>query len=72
MKIAVRVKPNSKEEAVEKAGEGEFILRVKAPAREGRANEAVVALLAGYFAIPKARVRITRGHKGKNKIVSVT
>ncbi len=71
MKIAIKVKPNSKEEAVEPVNKNEFILRVRAPAREGRANEAVIELLSEYFSVPQKRVMIIRGHKSKNKVVEI-
>ena len=71
MRISIRVKPNSKEEFVEKTGEGEFTVRVKAPAREGRANEAVVRLLSGYFGVPGSRITIKLGASGKNKVVDI-
>jgi uncharacterized protein (TIGR00251 family) len=70
MKISVRVKPNMKEEKVEKK-EGVFTLCVKEPAKEGRANKAVVDLLSKYFKVPKSRVVILSGMKSKQKIIEV-
>ncbi len=46
-------------------------VRVTAPPEEGRANDAVVALLAKALGVPKSRVRILRGHTARNKVVSV-
>jgi len=71
MKIFARVKPNSKVERVEKISGSEFILYVKAAAREGRANEAVRELLSEYFKIPRSQINIIKGHKSKNKIISI-
>ena len=71
MKISVKVKPNSKAEKIEKAGEGEFTLCVKAPAKEGRANQAVTKLLSEYFNIPKSKITILKGHISKNKIIEL-
>ncbi|MFA5411230.1 MAG: DUF167 domain-containing protein [Candidatus Omnitrophota bacterium] len=71
MKINVKVKPNAKQESVEKTGEKDFLLRVKAPAREGRANQAVVELLSEYFNLPKSGISIVRGEKSKNKVVNL-
>ncbi len=34
-------------------GEGEFIVSVRAPAREGKANQALIGALATYFSVPK-------------------
>ena len=71
MKIFAKVKPNSKEAKVEKFSEDRFVLRVRAPAKEGKANEAVIELLSGYFNIPKSRILITRGHKIKDKVIEI-
>lgn len=71
MNISVKVKPNSKENKIEKVRGNEFILRVKQAAKEGRANEAAVKLLSEFFDIPKSRIAIISGHKSRDKIISV-
>ena len=71
MRISVRVKPNSKEDRVEKLNDAEYSMRVKAAPKEGKANEAVIKILSGYFDIPKSRISISRGLKGKVKIIDI-
>lgn len=71
MKVSIRVKARAKLEQVEKIGETDFRVSVKAEAKEGRANHAVVELLSRYFDIPKSRIAIVRGHTSKNKIVEI-
>jgi len=71
MRITVKIKPNSKEEKVEALSAVEFSARIKAPPREGKANEALIELLAEYFGIAKGRISIVRGHKGREKIVDI-
>ena len=51
--------------------EKEFVVRVKAPPREGKANEAVVKLLSEYFKMPRSMINIVHGENGKNKIVEI-
>lgn len=70
MKIKVRVMPNSVREEVVKQGD-EYIVRVKVPPQEGKANEAVIKLVAGYLKVPKATVRIASGMTGRNKILEI-
>jgi uncharacterized protein (TIGR00251 family) len=70
MKIQVKVKPNCRTEEVSPE-EGSFIVRVKEPAREGRANRAVIKLLAEHFGVPQSRVRILSGFRSKNKVIEV-
>jgi uncharacterized protein (TIGR00251 family) len=70
MKIQVKVKPNSRSEEVSREGDS-FIVRVKEPPREGKANQAVIRLLAEHFGVPKSRVRILSGFRSKNKVIEV-
>ena len=71
VKISVRVKTNSKVEKVVDGGNNEYILQVKAPPHEGRANAAVIELLSDHFNVPKSRISIIRGFKGKNKLIEI-
>ncbi len=70
MKISVRVKPNSKIKKVERSGET-YILYVKEPAKEDRANLAVIHLLSEHFKVPKSRISILKGKKSRQKIVEI-
>lgn len=70
MKIKVRVMPNSVREEVVKQGD-EYVVRVKVPPQEGKANEAVIKLVAGYLKVPKSTVRIASGLTGRNKILEI-
>jgi uncharacterized protein (TIGR00251 family) len=70
MKIFVRVKPNMKEERIEKVGEV-FTVSVKDPAREGKANEALIYILSRYFKVPKSHIIILSGFKSKNKVIEI-
>lgn len=71
MKIQIRVKTSSRIEAVEKQADGSYRVAVNAPPVEGRANEAVIEVLARHFGVPKSSLRIVSGHKGKNKVVEI-
>lgn len=72
MKIFVKAKTRVREEGIEKIGEASFVVKVKEPPMEGKANEAIVKTLAGYFGIPASRVHIVSGYKSKSKIVEIT
>ncbi|TAJ81226.1 DUF167 domain-containing protein [bacterium] len=71
-KIWITVKPQAKREEVKKTAEGEYAASVHAPAREGKANEALVELLADHFSVPKSSVKIIRGQTGRKKLVEIT
>ena len=70
MKIKVKVIPHSSKEEVARSGDA-YTVRVKATPREGEANEAVIKLIAVYFKVNKASVRITSGLTGRNKIIEI-
>ena len=70
MKIRVRVIPNSKTEEVIKERDG-FLVRVKEPAKEGKANKAVIKLLADHFDVSQGSIIIVSGFKNRNKVVEV-
>jgi hypothetical protein len=70
VKIQVKVKPNSKIEEVSQEGDN-FVVKVKEPPREGRANQAVVKLLAEYFGVSQNQVRILSGFKSKSKLIEL-
>ena len=71
MKYTIIVKAHAKQNAVEPASDGSLRVLVKAPPREGRANEAIIETLAGYFRLPKSHVTIVGGFKSKRKLVNV-
>lgn len=72
MLIKVRVLPRSakNEIAGEMAG-GALKIKLTAPPVDGAANEALIKLLSEEYKVPKSRVRIVKGLKGKNKVVEV-
>jgi len=71
VKIWVLVKPHSKTGEVRKISEGVYSASVAAPPREGKANQALIDLLADHFSVPKSSVRIVQGQTGKRKLVEI-
>jgi len=70
MKIQVKVKPNSKTEDLSQEGDS-FMVKVKEPPKEGKANQAVIKLLAAHFGVPQSQVRILSGSMSRNKVIEV-
>ncbi len=71
MRISVHVTPRAHHASIERVEHNTFRVAVTAPPHEGRANEAVIDLLAEYFRVPRSRVRIVRGQAGRRKIVEI-
>jgi len=71
VKIIAKVSPNSKVEEVIKQGD-EFLIKVKEPPKEGKANSAIIKLLAEYFNVPRDSIRISSGFKSRNKVIEIS
>ncbi len=71
MKVFVRAKPNAKVEKVKKIDKNHFDVFVKQPPVNGKANQAIINILAEYFKASPSRVKIISGHKSKQKIIEI-
>lgn len=69
--LRVRVQPRASTDEVAGAAEGVLRIRLRAPAVENRANEALVEFLAALLKTPKSAVRIRSGEHGRNKCVEI-
>ena len=69
-RISIKVKAGSREEKVLPSPKG-WVISVKSPAKEGKANEAIINVIAKHFSVSKSRVRIKSGLRSKNKIVEI-
>lgn len=72
MKIFVKVKPGAKNERVMKIDDAHFVVSVKEPPVEGKANEAIIRVLSDYFHVPKSQIRILKGVQSKNKVIEIS
>lgn len=70
-RIEVRVKPNSRDETLDEQEDGSWIARIKAPPVDGRANTALISLVARHFDVRKSQVRIRTGASGRLKVVEI-
>lgn len=71
MIVAVRVQPRSSRDEIAGVMNGEMKVRLRAPAVEDRANEALCAYLAELLKRPKAAVRILSGQRSRSKRVEI-
>jgi uncharacterized protein (TIGR00251 family) len=69
--ISVRVRTGAPRDEVVGLLDGVLVVRVAAPAHEGRANRALCRLLADRLAVAPSRVVIVRGQRSREKIVEV-
>lgn len=71
MKIFVQAKPKSKIEKVKQIDAANFAVWVKEPPADGRANKAVIKILADFLNIAPSRLTIISGHTAKKKVIEV-
>lgn len=71
MKIFIKAKPNSKNEGVERVDDAHFIISVKEPPMQGRANEAIIKTIAEYFNVSRSQIRLVSGFSSKEKIFEI-
>lgn len=69
--VQVKVKPNSRESAVEELEDGSFFVKLKAQPVDGKANAELINVLAKHFKVPKACVTIKSGAGARIKLVSI-
>ncbi|MGE5625063.1 MAG: DUF167 domain-containing protein [Bacillota bacterium] len=69
--LTVRVQPGAKADAVVGVADGVLRVRLRAPAIEGRANDALCAFIAERLDTTKSRVEILRGGGGRLKQLRV-
>ncbi len=66
--VAVRVKPNTRKgPLVQTADDGTLTVYVREPAVEGKANAAVIKVLADHFDVPRSRVELVAGASARIK-----
>ncbi|MEX2047583.1 MAG: DUF167 domain-containing protein [Chloroflexota bacterium] len=71
MSFTIRVTPRASSTVVAGERNGALLVRVTAPPLEGRANDAVVELLAETLGVPRSAIRVERGAAARTKRVSV-
>ena len=68
--LEIKVIPNAGKTELIKTETG-YKARLAAPPVDGKANEALIALLSKEFGVPKRDIEITKGAASRNKIVKI-
>ena len=69
--ITVKIKPNARTSSLVQSTDGTWAAQLKSPPVDGKANEELVALVAGRFRCGKAAVSIKSGAAGRTKRVEI-
>ena len=71
-RLRVRVHPGARRERVDRRmADGAWRLEVRAAPEGGRANDAVVRLLAGALQLRRGEVRVTAGESSRSKVIEI-
>jgi uncharacterized protein (TIGR00251 family) len=71
MMLPVRVIPNARRCEFSGRREGELVLRLSAPAIEGKANKVAVEFIAERLGVARSRVKLVAGEKSRHKIFEI-
>ncbi len=69
--LAVRVRPRASRDGIAGEMEGALKVRLRAPALEDRANEALVEFLAELLKTPQSAVSILSGERSRVKRIEI-
>ena len=70
--IEVRLQPRAGADEIAGERDGVLLVRVRAVPERGRANEALLRLIARRLKLPLARVELARGARSRQKLVRVS
>jgi uncharacterized protein (TIGR00251 family) len=69
--VELRAQPRARRSALSCGGGGALKAQVTAPAEDGKANAAVIELLAAAWKLPKSAFAVTRGTTSRDKVISI-
>lgn len=69
--ITVKVKPNSKKQAIQEEADGSLIVYLKSSPVDGKANQELIEVLAEKFELRKSQVSIKAGLASRNKLIEL-
>jgi uncharacterized protein (TIGR00251 family) len=67
----VRVIPSARRTEFSGHRDGELVLRLTAPANDGKANKAALEFIADSFGVPRSGVVLISGQKSRHKIFEI-
>lgn len=72
MNIFVTVKPKAKVPGIQKIDENHFVISVKEPPTENKANFAVLEALAKHFNVSFSQLKLVRGRTSREKVFEIS
>ena len=69
--VAVHAQPGAKRSEISGLHGERLKVRIAAAPLEGRANEALIELLAQRLGLPRSKLRVSKGLQGRTKLVEI-
>jgi uncharacterized protein (TIGR00251 family) len=70
-KLKIRVIPNARKTGFAGYRDDEIVLRLNAPAVEGKANKAALEFVSHFFSVPRSSVVLVGGERSRHKIFQI-
>jgi uncharacterized protein (TIGR00251 family) len=70
--LSVRVQPRAASNEVLDVRNGRLLVRTTAAPADGKANKAVIRLVASFLDIAPSRIRLVKGQTQRNKILRIS
>jgi len=70
-RLRVRVIPNAKKTEFAGYRENELVLRLNAPAVEGKANKAAIEFVSRYLGVARSAILLVAGERSRHKIFQI-
>ena len=71
MLLNVKVIPRASKNEVKEESTGQYKIYLTAVPADGKANDALIEILARHFYIAKQQIKIVRGLKSRHKMVQI-
>ena len=70
--LAIRVQPRAASNEVLEVRDGRLLVRTTAAPADGKANKAVIRLVAAFLDVAPSRIRLVKGQTQRNKVLRIS
>lgn len=71
MLLYIKVKPNSSKQKIESSGDNRYLIYLKSPPENDKANIELINFLSKEFGVPHKNINIKRGRTSDKKIIEI-
>jgi len=71
VRVSLKVYPRSSRKEIVKGTDGSLKVYIRQAPADGKANKALIGILAEYYKIKKNDIRIVAGSTSRNKVVEI-